>query len=590
MELTNPIIKKIEDNEFSLSQFEEQINACKDKNEKMIIRDYPTVYIHTWENKGIYEVYVGETNDIFRRTRQHYEDSRFAENWQYNLKLSDNSLYVIGHEHFNKSLTLDIENKLRDYLTGVDSVRRVHNIKANPQNQYYPANEFDQIFHKIWKNLTKYNNKLFPLESEVINSAIFKASPLHKLTRDQQRAKELIISKIIEASITRKSGKLIFVEGGTGTGKTVLNSSTFYELCCMNETSIEDDSKPKIKELKCCLIVNHKEQENLYRQIFKKFGIEDNTLYSPIKFINKHDINSPIDVAFIDEAHLLLTQGKQSYKGKNQLQDIMNRARVTVVMFDMSQILTVEQYWEYELLEKYKNMARENNNYIVLTEQLRIQANKDVIQWIENFTKNGIVTKLPNNLENYDIKVFDTPKLLEDMIKQKAKDKNSKLSRLVATYDWKYSSLYTNNEQYWEVTIGKWHKPWNYEMARKFNRNEKKKIKDKAWDEQEHTIDEIGSTFTIQGFDLNYVGVIIGPSVKYRNNRIVYCPEFSWNRRAVIKRRMSDGTYKEFGEQLIKNQLRVLMTRGVNGLYIYACDEELREHLKKCVEKRYIYK
>ncbi len=24
------------------------------------------------------------------------------------------------------------------------------------------------------------------------------------------------------------------------------------------------------------------------------------------------------------------------------------------------------------------------------------------------------------------------------------------------------------------------------------------------------------------------------------------------------------------------------MTRGVNGLYIYACDDELREHLKQC--------
>ena len=31
-----------------------------------------------------------------------------------------------------------------------------------------------------------------------------------------------------------------------------------------------------------------------------------------------------------------------------------------------------------------------------------------------------------------------------------------------------------------------------------------------------HTINEVGSTFSIQGFDLNYVGVIIGPSVVYR--------------------------------------------------------------------------
>ena len=35
----------------------------------------------------------------------------------------------------------------------------------------------------------------------------------------------------------------------------------------------------------------------------------------------------------------------------------------------------------------------------------------------------------------------------------------------------------------------------------------KKKIKLLSWPEQPQTINEIGSTFTIQGFDLNYVGV-----------------------------------------------------------------------------------
>lgn len=83
----------------------------------------------------------------------------------------------------------------------------------------------------------------------------------------------------------------------------------------------------------------------------------------PTTFINNHDIDHPIDVAFVDEAHLLLTQGKQSYKGKNQLQDIIERARVTVVMFDEYQVLTTEQYWEADLLEKYREKAKCANNY-----------------------------------------------------------------------------------------------------------------------------------------------------------------------------------------------------------------------------------
>ena len=110
---------------------------------------------------------------------------------------------------------------------------------------------------------------------------------------------------------------------------------------------------------------------------------------------------------------------------------------------------------------------------------------------------------------------------------------------------------------------------------------EKKKIKSLSWPEQPQTINEVGSTFTIQGFDLNYAGVIIGPSVKYKNGKIIFDPSKSCNSKATQYRTMPDGTKKKLGEKLLKNELNVLMRRGVNGLYIYACDEELRKILKK---------
>lgn len=75
--------------------------------------------------------------------------------------------------------------------------------------------------------------------------------------------------------------------------------------------------------------------------------------------------------------------------------------------------------------------------------------------------------------------------------------------------------------KYWEVKIGKWHKPWNRELEQDLDRNQKREIKKLSWAEQPQTIKEVGSTFTIQGFDLNYSGVILGPSVKYRNGHIV---------------------------------------------------------------------
>ena len=51
------------------------------------------------------------------------------------------------------------------------------------------------------------------------------------------------------------------------------------------------------------------------------------------------------------------------------------------------------------------------------------------------------------------------------------------------------------------------------------------KYSDLSWAEQPHTIHEIGSTYTVQGFDLNHVGVVIGPSVKYRDGKVIFDPQ-----------------------------------------------------------------
>ena len=123
--------------------------------------------------------------------------------------------------------------------------------------------------------------------------------------------------------------------------------------------------------------------------------------------------------------------------------------------------------------------------------------------------------------------------------------------------------------------------PWNYELSQDLTYREKQNIKKLPWAQQLHTINEVGSIYTIHGFDLNYAGVIIGPSIKYRNGKILFDSSISYNDKAKQKRKLFDGTSKSFGEEFLQNELGVLLTRGVNGLYIYACDDALREQLKK---------
>lgn len=331
--------------------------------------------------------------------------------------------------------------------------------------------------------------------------------------------------------------------------------------------------------------MNHDEQITVYEQIAEKLGLTEkygNIISKPTTFINNHSADDPVDVAFIDEAHLLLTQGKQSYRGENQLKDIIDRARVTVVMFDENQILTTEQFWEAQTLERYRKQAKMAHNYMVLDKQLRMQVDAKTMDWIDSFTKKQVLKKIPNTPGGYSILVFDKPELLDLEIKKRASENDSALSRVIATYDWEYSKNHKPEDRmmkYWEVFIGKWHKPWNRELETGLSRKEKQSMKGLAWAEQPQTINEVGSTFTIQGFDLNYAGVILGPSVKYRNGKIVFDPSASHNEKAVRNRTLSDGTKQKFGETLIQHEVRVLMTRGVNGMYIYACDPELRAAL-----------
>lgn len=578
--VSQPYIYEIDDNEKSLNDFETEIKEKGSEKIEDVILNYPTVYVHNWGSPMSYDVYVGETNDIMQRTKQHYAEMNNVASWQYNLRKNNATLYIIGHEHFNKSMTLDIEHHMMLYLMSVENVREVHNQRGNQQNKYFPQHELDNIFQKIWHKLHRLNEDLFPLESKIKQSAIYKASPLHRLTEEQEKAKELIIEKTLKILQSESRGQLIFIEGEAGTGKTVLNSSTFYEMY----TSAEEFG---LNDLECYLLVNHDEQITVYEQIAEKLGLTDrygNIVCKPTTFINHHSEAEPVDIVFIDEAHLLLTQGKQSYQGNNQLEDIIKRARVVVVMFDENQILTTEQYWEECLLNEYRDKAKQSDTYIELINQLRISASKETVNWINTFTKDLKIQKIPEDEKRYEIRIFNRPVELETAIKEKAASADSALSRMVATYDWEYNSnsapqMEGRLSKYWEVMVDSWHRPWNRELQKEMDKKEKRKIKSLAWAEQPQTINEVGSTFTIQGFDLNYVGVILGPSVKYRDGKIILDPKKSYNHKATRNRTMSDGTHKKFGEKLIQNEMRVLMTRGVNGLYIYACDEELRNAL-----------
>ncbi|MDT4010764.1 DUF2075 domain-containing protein [Staphylococcus simulans] len=551
------------------------VDVWEGSEDSKYLLKYPTVYIINDDKQKGFKVYVGETADIKERTSQHLlTDAKTVPYWaDFSLSLTS-TMYVIGHRYFNKSLTLDVENRLMQYLSSVDSIEYIYNKRANQQNDYYTADQLDDIFTDIWKKLNKENNILFPVESIIRDSAIFKASPFHKLTQEQNKAKEAITGKIKVALHNNLEEQLVLVEGEAGSGKTVLMSSLFFDL---KRTLLEEnDNQP----LSVYLLVNHDEQLKVYQEIAKKLGLYDlknkkqAIVNKPTSFINQRSTEDKVDVIIVDEAHLLWTQGKQSYRGQNQLKDLIARAKVVIAVFDRNQILSTEQVIEADQLEKLVSETKANNNHIHLNNQMRINSNEDTVDWIRRLIDKQTIDNIPED-DKYDIKIFDQPKQLEQAIRNKAQSQDSGISRLLATYDWKYNSKAPEEADYWRVRIGEWSMPWNSQL--KVNKREKSL----SWPEQSQTIDEVGSTFTVQGFDLNYAGVIIGPSVKFRDGKIIFDGSESYNQKATRNRTLSDNTKAKFTEKLLKNELNVLLTRGVNGLYIYAVDEALQNELKR---------
>jgi len=344
-----PIVEELKYDNKSLNNLENKLIKSNSSEESKILFRYPTIYIvnDKMAKGNSYSVYVGETNDIKRRTSEHLQiDTRNDDFWK-SIKDSTNAeMFLIGHNHFNKSLTLDIENRLMHYMSGIESVQTLSNKRTNQQDEYYTSNELDDIFDKVWAELRLKKGSLFPPINVIKDSAIFKSSPFQKLTLEQFKAKDEIIAKIEESiNNEKKDSKLILVTGEAGTGKTVLLSNLFYELFKLSS----DDSDNVILRGKTeTLLVNHDEQVKVYEQIAKKLGMSDKNnptmVGKPTKFINNHSSEDKVDILLVDEAHLLWTQGKQSYRGKDQLQDLLERAKVVVIVFDPHQILTTEEY------------------------------------------------------------------------------------------------------------------------------------------------------------------------------------------------------------------------------------------------------
>ena len=96
--------------------------------------------------------------------------------------------------------------------------------------------------------------------------------------------------------------------------------------------------------------------------------------------------------------------------------------------------------------------------------------------------------------------------------------------------------------------------------------------------------DKVGSILTIQGYDLNYAGVVIGSDLGFDQSS----QHITFQRDNYFDKKGRENTDRlgikysdEDIRQYVLNIYRVPLTRGIRGTYIYVHDKQLRNHLQK---------
>lgn len=392
------------------------------------------------------------------------------------------------------------------------------------------------------------------------NAADNKLAPTKQLTDEQSRLVEQIKHFAID-HLNDDNHAVFTIYGDAGTGKSVILSKLFYDI-----QQMAHEKSSSLYQTNNYFLVSHPEILKVYK---KMAGSQDNVLKKnfnrPTSFINQNDKNHQnVDITIIDEAHLLLSRGDHynNFYYDNQLSEIIKRSQITILVFDHRQVLRTKSFWNLERLHHIIDPY--TNGEYHLTHQFRMTASDSLVKWINTFT-DGKLTPLPADAKkDYDFRIFDNAEEMRKAIF--ARNKEVGLSRIVSTSG--YPSTLDGGKHY--VTEPDFKMPWdqyNYTQT--------------PWAEIPETVNEVGSMFTCQGFDLNYVGVILGPPI-YLDGDEVHVEMSKFTDVESLKKRkdMDDPVeFEKIKEQLVLNSANVLLKRGIKGLYIFVHNPELRKRL-----------
>ena len=568
---------------FYINQYDFNETGAKTVAKEKKGKDWPVVYLIHNDS----ELYIGETQNAFNRFEQHLRN-----NDRKNLKTID----IIFDDEFNKSAILDIEQSLIQ-LCGADKKFKLQNLNGgqSEKHNYYQREKYINKLEQIWEELTKLGMTNLDI-SELRNSNLFKYSPYNTLTNEQNEVCKLIIYDMME-KLRQGIDATSIISGGAGTGKTIVLINMIFKLINANKIDIdfseENDSLNENSqmlhdlkvfineyghELKIGYVVPMTSIRKTLKTVFKETqnGLKASMVIAPFDIFK-----ADYDILFVDEAHRLAQYKNIGFLGpfaKNagklgkdpsevtQLDMIMARSKYRILVYDQNQTVKGSDITQQQF---EKALANSSVSSFRLTTQMRCIGGELYTEYLDKLFACTIAVK--EEIANYDFKIFAD---VNDMVEAiKKLDKKIGLCRNAAGYAWEWISKGMKNYEEIikagkeDIRIGNYKYVWN--------------MTNQEFILSENAVNEIGCIHTLQGYDLNYVGVILGYEIDYNPQTKQIEVDLSKFYDTNVKKDTSFLTVKKF----IINSYKVIMSRGIKGCYVYACNPNMQKYLEQFIDQ-----
>lgn len=377
------------------------------------------------------------------------------------------------------------------------------------------------------------------------------------LVDDQKVAYENALAVALRASRERR--EVVLIEGGPGTGKSVLAINLLVELTR--------------RGLVCKYVSKNAAPREVYKArltgTFRQTEISN--LFGGSGAFHASEPDA-FDVLIVDEAHRLNEKsGLYGNLGDNQIREIMRSAACTIFFVDDDQVVTLRDIGTRKELERHAQQAGARTTGLALASQFRCSGSDGYLAWLDHTlgvreTANPMLDK-----DGFDFRVMDSPNALVEAIEEKNRVDNR--ARVVAGYCWNWISSKDPTRYDIEMPELYFRRRWNLRRD------------GSLWIVADDSVAEIGCIHTSQGLEVDFIGVIIGPDLVLEEGQVKTRPDKRARTDQSLKglrkmMRTDPEAARAVADRIVRNTYRTLMTRGLKGCYVYCTDSPLAQHLR----------